>query len=173
MEYFKGYLLTIMTFGIYSSWFTVNIRNYVFSHIRFGNAEFYYEGDGADYLLIHIKGIVLTILTLGIYSFWYAKDLYNFYVNNLVIHQNDYYRYHFSSTATPKGMFFLFGGNLLITVFSLGLATPWATIRTVKYFLENATIEEGFNPDTLEQTEGLYADATADDIGSMLDLDLV
>ena len=51
---YKGGFLTIITFGIYGAWFSMNIRNYVISNIRFGNAKFNYNGRGLDYLLMNL-----------------------------------------------------------------------------------------------------------------------
>jgi uncharacterized membrane protein YjgN (DUF898 family) len=35
-----------VTLGIYGSWFKMNLRSYVLSNIRFGDAEMNYDGDG-------------------------------------------------------------------------------------------------------------------------------
>jgi uncharacterized membrane protein YjgN (DUF898 family) len=76
-------LLTLVTFGIYGSWFQMNLRNYVIGHVRFGSSQFAYKGDGLDFFLMNLKGYFLTLFTLGIYGFWWQKDIFNYYVNNL------------------------------------------------------------------------------------------
>jgi uncharacterized membrane protein YjgN (DUF898 family) len=56
--------------GIYGSWFKINLRNYVLSNVRFGDAELNYDGDGWGLLAI----LKVTFLpTLGIYFFLSGK----------------------------------------------------------------------------------------------------
>lgn len=87
-ECIKGGILTIITLGIYSFWFTCQIRKYIISHVRFGNITFNWDGKGGTYFGIFLVGYLLTIVTLGIYSFWWIKDMYNFFVNNLSAEQD-------------------------------------------------------------------------------------
>lgn len=82
-EFIKWFLLTLVTFGLYSAWMTINTRNYVLSNVRIGNVEMKYKGDGATYFFLFLKGYFLTLITLGIYSFWWQKDLFAYYIDNL------------------------------------------------------------------------------------------
>ena len=77
VQFFRDVLLSIVTFGIYSSWLSMNLRSYTHRHMRYGNIEFSNEAKGADYFVLNLKGGLLTILTLGIYSFWWQKDIFN------------------------------------------------------------------------------------------------
>jgi uncharacterized membrane protein YjgN (DUF898 family) len=56
VKLFLNGFYTVITLGIYGSWFKMNLRSYVLSNIRFGDAEMNYDGDGGDYLLMNIKG---------------------------------------------------------------------------------------------------------------------
>jgi uncharacterized membrane protein YjgN (DUF898 family) len=171
-EWVIGGILSLITLGIYSSWFTVNIRKYIISNIRFVNVEFDYEGKGLDLFIIHLKGLFLSIFTLGIYGFWYTKELYNYYVNNIVIYQNDY-KHRIESKMTGGDFFELFVVNYLIIIFTLGLGFPFVEIRTFKYLANRLLIEGTFEPDAIIQTEDNYTDATGEDLASWLEIDLI
>ncbi|WP_254561700.1 YjgN family protein [Dyadobacter diqingensis] len=171
-EFVIGGLLTIATLGIYSFWFTVKLRKYIFSHLRFGNIEFAYNGDGTEYFKLNVKGYFLSLFTLGVYFFWYVKDLFAFFIDNLEMNQEGNVL-KFRSTATAGGYFQLIAGNLLIIIFSLGLAAPWATVRTINFIFSNIIIDGPLDTDSIKQTEMDYSDATGEDISDMMDIGLI
>ena len=172
MNFFKWIGLTIVTIGIYSPWFSINIRKYLLSNIRFGSANFNYKGDGAEYFVIFIKGYFLTIITLGIYSFWWQKDIFDYYINNISLHKGDE-KMQFESTVTGGGIFELTVVNMFILIFTLGLGFAWAQTRTMKYLLSNIKLSGNLDLDDITQTEANYKDASGEDISDMLDMDFV
>ncbi|WP_353722026.1 DUF898 family protein [Dyadobacter sp. 676] len=167
-----GSILSVCTLGIYSAWLVIDIRRYIFKHLRFGNLTFSYEGEGAAFFWLNIKGYLLSILTLGIYSFWWAKDLFAYYVNNIRMYQGET-RLRFRSTATVGEYFKLIVVNVLIIVLSLGLATPWAVVRAMQFVFSNIHIDGPLNLDAITQTEADYTDATGEDLADMIDIGLV
>lgn len=169
--YFKGLVLTILTLGIYWSWFQVNMRRYMENHVRLGNVQFSFEGEGSELFFIHLKGFFLTILTLGIYSFWYVRNLNHFTVNNSYLEQ-DGNKFGFRSNLTAGDIFITAIVNYFLIVFTLGLGTPWAILRQMRMVLDNAELEGAFNPDIVLQTEESYADATGEDLLDILDVGL-
>ncbi|WP_276498162.1 YjgN family protein [Pontibacter litorisediminis] len=170
--YFLNTLLTIVTLGLYTSWFTVNLRKEIIGNMRFGNARFSYEGEGSELFMLHLKGYFLSMFTLGIYLFWYAKDLINFYINNIFIEQDGKYS-RLDSSLTGSQYFVLALGNLLIMVFTLGLGYSWVITRTMSALVNNCEILGDFNPDALAQTEEEYKNATYEDVADMLDIGIV
>lgn len=169
-EFLSGIFLTIFTFGIYSSWFTIRIRTYVIDNIRFGNTRFSYMGNGTEYFILNLKGNIFTIFTLGIYFFWWMRDLFNFYVNNIQIIQADGKVARFRSTMTGGGYFGLMFVNVLLLVFTLGLASPWVTVRTLRFVMENVAIEDTLDVDAIEQGGENYKNIRNDDIADILDI---
>lgn len=165
----RDLILTIVTFGIYGAWLVMHMRNYTIKHIRFGNVSFDYEGSGGDFLILNLKGYFLTLLTLGIYVFWWQKDLINYWLENLRIKQGDKV-IHIQSSVSGSSMFGLLAVNMLIIVFTLGLGAPWATVRTFKYLFDNVTLSEPLNTAAIRQTEEEYRDATADELGDVVDI---
>lgn len=161
----------MVTFGIYGSWFVISIRNYVLSHIRIGNGKFRYSGDGTDFFVLNLVGYLLTLVTLGIYGFWWQKNLFEYYVNHLTI-ENGEERIYFKSNATGGGFFSLLVVNLLMVIFTFGLATPWVIVRTLRFVFDNIELQGDLDLNKLVQTEDNFTDATADDMADFFDFDL-
>lgn len=170
--FFKGLFFTIITFGIYSSWFTCDLRRYVISNIRFGSAKFKWNGDGGNYFGIFIVGYILTILTLGIYAFWWQKNLFEFYVNHLSI-EKDGADIKFTSKATGGDFFVLMIVNLLIILFTFGLGAPWAVVRTFNFVMDNIELHGYVDVEEIVQTEQDFKDATGEDVADFFDFEFV
>jgi uncharacterized membrane protein YjgN (DUF898 family) len=166
--FFKNILLTLITFGFYGSWANINIRKYITEHLNFGNITATFKGKGGDLFVLNLVGILLTIITAGIYSFWYVKNIYNFYVNNTEL-QQDGRIINLDSSVTAGGIFSLSIVNILLIIFTLGLATPWIVIRTIKFYLENITLDNNFKPNDIVQGKiDSTANATGDDLLDIL-----
>lgn len=168
----KGFLLSIVTIGIYGAWFSMNLRNYILGKIKFGNAKFSYNGDGSTFFWMNFKGYLLTILTLGIYLFWWQKDLFNYYINNLKLTHDDK-NIEFKSTADGGDFFGLIAINLLILIFTLGIGFPWIIIRSMRFIFSKIQVTGDIDFNSLIQSEENYTDATGDDMSDMLDLGFV
>jgi uncharacterized membrane protein YjgN (DUF898 family) len=168
----KGLLLTLVTFGIYGAWFTVNLRRYMFSNINAGNGRFVYNAEGSDFFWLNVKGYFLTLLTLGIYMFWWQKDQFEFFVNNTRFeHEDDAIFFH--SKATGGGFAALMIGNLFIVLFTLGIGYAWTVIRTMKFVMSNIEASGYCSFESLVQTQLDYSDATAEDMADMLDIGII
>jgi len=170
--FFKGLVLTILTFGIYSAWFTINLRRYVLSNVRVGNARFVYTGNGGDYFWLNIKGYFLTLLTFGIYMFWWQKNQFEFFVNNLRLEQDEDAVF-FTSKATGGGFAALMIVNLLILIFTFGLGYAWVVTRTAEFVVNNIEAKGYYSFESLLQSQQDYSDATADDMADLLDFGFV
>ena len=170
--FFKWIFFTIITFGIYGAWMSINLRNYVLSRVRFGNMNFFYKGDGGDYFWLNFKGYFLTIITIGIYSFWWYKSLFDYYVNHLTLNDGER-NIRFRSKATGGEIFGLLIVNLLIIIVTLGLGYAWVVMRTLNYIFNHIEMEGDIDLDKISQTEANYSDATGDDLTDMLDLGFV
>jgi len=169
---YRDMFLTLITLGIYGAWFTVNLRNYVLSNVRFGSAKFNWQGEGGSFFWLNFKGYILTLLTLGIYSFWWQKQLFEYYVNNLWIEKDDK-RITFQSKATAGGFFVLTLVNLLLILFTFGLGAPWAIVRTIRFVFENIEMQGDIDLEQIVQTEQAFKDATGEDLADFFDFDFV
>ena len=171
-KFFTWIFLTIITFGIYSAWFSMNLRNYLLSNVRFGNIEFKYRGNGGDFFILNLKGYFLSVITLGIYSFWWQKDLFAYYVDNLSLHKDEE-QIKFKSVATGSDFFKLMIVNLLIIVFTLGLGYAWVVTRTLNLIVSKIQLDGNIDIDLIAQTEEDYKDALGDDMNDFLNIDFV
>ncbi|MCB0793700.1 MAG: DUF898 domain-containing protein [Flavobacteriales bacterium] len=163
-------LLTLITFGIYGAWFQMNLRSYVLGHVRFGNSRFAYQGDGLEYFVLNLKGYLLTLVTLGIYAFWWQRDLFAYYVDHLRWDHGDRGSIKFRSTATGGGFFGLLVGNFFLVLFTLGIGLAWAHVRTMRFVLSNIDLAGDADLDKITQTEQEHRDATADELGDIMDI---
>jgi uncharacterized membrane protein YjgN (DUF898 family) len=172
VNFFKWIGLTIISFGLYGSWFVINMRSFIIGNIKFGDIQMKYKGEGSDYFLINIKGYFLTLLTLGIYMFWWQKELLDYYINNVSLHKGNE-KIKLKSTVEGSGLLVLTLVNVLMLIFSLGLAYAWVEMRTLNYFISNIKMYGNIDLDTIKQTEEIYKDATGEDIEDILDMDFV
>lgn len=163
--------LTIITLGFYSFWFSMNLRRYTHEHFRYGEIEFSNDCNGGDWLWISLKGYFLTVITFGIYSFWFYRDIFNYYWSNLKM-KNGENVITCKSTATGGGFFELIIINLLITVFTFGIGTPWVIMRNNKFICDNIKLNGDIDLDSIHQTEEQYNNATGEGAMDYLDLEI-
>jgi uncharacterized membrane protein YjgN (DUF898 family) len=171
-DFFIGCILTVITFGIYNSWFVNRLRTYIIGNIRFGNLRFGYDGSGTELFAIKLKSFIFSIFTFGIYYFWYLEQWTNYYINHCYIEQNGQ-RYYFAGRLKGSGYFMLIISNLLMSIFTLGLATPWVIIRTTHFIIRNMEIPADINFNNIAQTEDEFKDAAGDDLIDFFDLGIV
>lgn len=170
--FFKGFFLTIITFGIYGAWFSMNLRRYLLSHVKVGNAAFTYHGSGDDFFILNLKGYFLSVFTLGIYFFWWQKDLFAYFVNNLRLTYGDQ-KVKFTSSATGSGFAGLLIVNFLILICTLGIGYAWVVTRTMEFAANNISVTGDINFSELAQTQPDYSDATAADMADILDFGFI
>lgn len=169
--FLKGILLTLVTIGLYLPWFMVDIRKEILGNVRFGNIRFSFDGEGGELFGIHFKGRLLTLLTLGVYFFWYMCELHQFYINNILMEQDGKYS-RLEANVNGSGFFKLVAGNILILVCTLGFGTPFTTVRTMRYLINNAELFCNLDLENLEQAEPDHIGATMEDFADILNLDL-
>lgn len=172
INFFKWFLLTIVTIGIYGAWMAINLRKYVLGKVRFGDMEFKYDGDGGEFFIINLKGYLLSIITLGIYMFWWQSELFAYYIDNLTVNKGEK-KITMKSTATGGDFFGLLIVNMLILIFTLGIGYAWVVTRTMNFIANKIELSGDINLDEIKQSEESYADATGEDLTDMLDIDFI
>jgi len=103
-------------------------------------------------------------LAVGVY---YQVRLRNYVWNTTSLGRNE-----LVSTLSARSMIWIYITNLLAIVFSLGLATPWAQIRTAKYRADHTHVvlaEDWESYLSAQTTEGT---AIGDEIGEAFDVDV-
>lgn len=168
--YVKGMLLTLVTLGIYGSWFNARYYSYVYSKLHFGSVRFRFQGDGKSLFFIGLKGTLLSIITGGIYLFWYMRNLYRWSYDNLEVIQGERIIPLTTETMSGGKLFVLNLVNTLLLIVTLGIATPWVTIRNTKFILEHIKATADLDTDAIEQTSLNASDATGEELADILDL---
>ena len=169
--FFVQLFFTIITFGIYTSWMRVKIMNYLFSHTQLGKNKFEFKGDGGELFGITLLGVILSYVTLGIYLPFFIKNRINFTIDNTIVNNGEV-RKRCLSTLKGKEAFSIMFVNLLLIVFTLGIAFPWVAMRNMKMVLENIVIPNNLDFDNLDQSENNYKNATGDELVDILDIGL-
>jgi uncharacterized membrane protein YjgN (DUF898 family) len=165
----KGFLLTMVTFGIYGSWFNARYYRYVYSKLHFGSVRFRFKGEGKELFFIGLKGLLLSIVTLGIYLFWYLRNVYRWLYENMEVLQGGK-SVPLKVDMTGGQLFVLNLTNLLLLVFTLGIAAPWVNIRSIRFVMNHISAAEDLDTDAIEQIPASEATATGDDLADFLDL---
>lgn len=163
--YYKGFILTGLTFRFYSPFFEVKKYAFLTRNAYFGNRRFAFDGEGRELFRIFLRSILPIVFTLGIYGFWYKAKKMRYLTEHTAFGDA-----RFSCTVTGGGLCRLILINLLIVVATLGLAAPWATVRSFRYWYDHVELQGPIDFAAIEQ-DAQSATATAEGLAGFLDLD--
>lgn len=164
--YVKGFLLTLITLGLYWPYFTIARRKFWVGNSYFGNQEVQYEGDGKDIFSQFMISVLLVPLTFGIYWFWYQAFLarYNW-------SKTKFAGGTFNFNATGGQMLSLVLVNLLLLILTLGIAMPWIIVRNMKFVTEHLTIDANMQLDKVVQ-DAKQSSALSEGAADGMDIDM-
>ena len=81
-----GFLLTLITFGIYIPWFWVKMARFyaenttiTVNDVRHVGA---FDGKGGEFFVLNFVGGLLTMVTFGIYGAWFICKIWTFKINH-------------------------------------------------------------------------------------------
>ncbi len=169
--FIKGIILTLLTLGIYGAWMRVSIQQYLFSHTKIGDLRLDFHGKGEDLLIINIGYTILSYITLFILLPLFIKKRFEFSINNTTL-SNGMKTRHLNSTLSNSTAWTIMFTNLLLIVFTAGLAFPWVIMRSMKMYFDHTEIPGVFDYDNLSQSPTDYRDATGDEMTDILDIGL-
>ncbi|HRI01584.1 MAG TPA: DUF898 family protein [Saprospiraceae bacterium] len=169
--YIKYLGITILSFGIGSSWLSTNTQKYLFSHTQLGSLKLDFHGDGGDLFITRLGGFFLSYITLGFYLPVFIKNLFHFRINHTTISDGKIQR-ALKTELTGKQSFNVLFVNFLLLIFSLGLAFPFTQIRSYRLLLNSIEIPSDIDYDHIDQQPGAYNKATGDEMADILDIDL-
>ena len=143
VTFLVGYLLSIITLGIYVPWFMCKVHRFVLDHTRImeGAAEvgsLAFTGTGGDLFVTFIVGCLLSIITLGIYSFWFVVKLLKFWFRSTeVTLGGTKWVGDFNGSG---GQFFVINlVGYLLTLITLGIYGAWYACNVLRFKIEGAT----------------------------------
>ena len=161
-----GYLLTIVTLGLYMPVWLNKLRKITTDRSRFGNHAFSYDGNDFEVWVMSMKGFLLSIVTLGIYYFWFRAELSRYQLEH-----THFGRAHGRLSLTGGDMFKFTMIYLLGTTLTLGLAFPWVATYVLRSVLERTSFDGHIDFAAITQSEA-RGDATGDGLADAMDVGL-
>lgn len=207
-KFMLGFLLSILTLGLYYPFFRYKQDAYMISHSYFGNRSFNFDGKVKDLYAIYFQSILFLIayIFIMILSIWFLiliatglSEWFSFRAASilgfiglafiltislslpwsfLVTEQQQYFWSHVSFGEARFKLEVTFGsflrlklGNLLLFVFTLGLAWPWIAARNIRFLVGHLIIGGVLDLENIQQ-EAQISFPFGDEFDTLLDLDL-
>ena len=162
--YLKHLFLLVITFGFYTPVFQVELERFLTERTRYGDEPFHFDGTGGDLFSGFILNAILFWPTLTLSRFWWEARKQNY----MWMHTT-FQGVRFRPSLDGPSLLVLTFLNVVLTVFTLGLLTPWIKVRAMHYYAENIMIAGDLDLNLVSQSRGA-ANATGDALSSMLDL---
>ena len=139
-----GYLLTMVTLGIYGPWFMCSLTKFILENtaIMEGSNQigsFDFVGAGGALFVTYLVGFLLTMITFGIYGAWFAVKLFKFFNENTEVTVGDQ-KYRCGFVGTGGNFFVLNLVGYLLTMITFGIYGAWYYCNLIKFQLENTTV---------------------------------
>jgi uncharacterized membrane protein YjgN (DUF898 family) len=163
-----GVLLAFLTLAIIGllAYFTVGFGEITHLAEQMSNVEA--AVDPGAIMFVFIGLVYLLFIVLGIYVAAYLKARHRTYLFNETTLDN---AINFDSALQADKLFGIHLGNLLMMIFTLGLAYPWAKVRAYRYLTETIQVDakDGFDGYMSQQGgEG----ALGEELGEAFDIDV-
>lgn len=153
-----NYLFMLPSLGLAYPYIKAKQRQYVIAHHRFGSQRFGFEGKPGDFYPIYLAawalafvgyfaaaslaaaifrsnayaGIWATIV-MGYFLYFGAFVYIAAKIANLTFNKMQVGAMRFRSSVRTRDLLWLYIGNTVMIVVTLGLAVPWAVIRMARY----------------------------------------
>ena len=188
-----------LVFFLLFPWWLSRVKHYMVSYASFGGERGEYSATGGQFFRVYfVAGLIVTGCgLLSAAAFWVVGPLsissdwslvivsvpgYLGYMlgyayiqantNNLVWNHTRLGPLHFRSTLTGSGMGKLYFTNAVGIIASLGLLTPWAVMRTLKYRAANMHVRVDGELSELTGGEASAVQAAGAELGAIFDVDL-
>lgn len=160
-----GYsLLTMLTLGFFSPYGRMKLTSFQTNQQSYGNEPFSFTGVGGDLMKPFVISWLLTIPTLGLIWFWYLANAARY-----TIQQTKLGDLEFDASFTNGQYFGLIFTNLLLILFTLGLAMPWVVVRSTRFMANHLVVNGQLDYAKIEQTAE-KASATGEGLAEALDV---
>jgi len=192
-----GFIL-VVTFGLAYPYFKARLMEFVFRNHSYGTTAF--ELSEVSYFGTYVRavglgillGILLTLLNfavLGVFGprsaagaalatlFAYVGYLYIFCYMRANIANTTWNlvrigKVRFECALRTDDLFVLYLVNIIAIVATVGLATPWAVIRAMRYRAQKMTVFAADGLESFVAAESAEVSAAGQEIGEMFDFDL-
>jgi len=144
-QLFVGYLLTLITFGIYGPWFMCKFANFIAERVTFGptakgTVRFRFEGQGGELFVTFLVGYLLTMVTFGIYSPWFICKLNKWFASNTKITKNGQQVGDMDFVGQGGDLLVTFIVGYLLTLVTFGIYMAWFQVKLMSFNAESTKI---------------------------------
>ncbi|MEE8624418.1 MAG: YjgN family protein [Acidiferrobacterales bacterium] len=195
-------ILSVITLGLAYPAYMYHRAKFVVANSAYGTAPFTFTATAGGFYLIALKAILMVIaagvvlvgliqvfgsisasgiggigiwqliILGGILIFPMIRAYVDTAVANLVWSNVSASNNQFQSTLRTRYMLWLYLSNAVAIVLSLGLLSPWAQIRTMRYRLENLTLLAKDDLDRFVARQQDKVDAAGEEVSEFFDLDI-
>lgn len=192
-------LLTVITLGIAYPYAKARLTRFSAVHHRYGTAPFSLPSLTSKFYGIYLRLVGLTIVAfvlggalaagamflarpllfavapvalVGLYLLWFSYPrarIGNALWNNLTIGDAAQVRFH--SALRARDLASLYFVNVLVIAITLGLATPWAVVRTMRYRASKTSVEVSGGLDQFVAAQTTDVGASGEAVGEMFGFD--
>ncbi len=141
-----GGLASFLTLGLFLPILQVRLRRLLFAQTYFGNRVFEFSGRAADLMVAWLFALPLTFCSFGIGWAWWSALRHRYYWAHTT-----YAGARFRCTVTGRQLLWLWVGNFLIIVPTIGLGMSWAMLRTLKFWTEHIELAGEADMDSVRQ----------------------
>lgn len=167
--FIKGYVLTLVTLGLYSPIWQNRLYAIRMDNSRIGSARVRYTGKDGEVFSIFLKSLPLIIVTLGIYLFWYAAKI--------SVYRSEHTWIGSPTLGAARGHLQMTGGeyfklsivNIVCVLVTFGLAIPWVIAHNLSFMLSRFSFVGQLNVDSIKQVASNGSGA-ADGMADALDV---
>jgi uncharacterized membrane protein YjgN (DUF898 family) len=159
-----GYLFTILSLGLFGPIWANRMHSVLLNATALGTKPFAYRGEDKVVFKMTLKALPLIFVSLGLYYFWYLAKLTRYQTENTWF-------------DGARGELEITGGEILQLVllqilaltFSLGLAFPWVTTYSLRFYLARMRFVGAIQFAHIYQADS-QGDASADGLADALDV---
>jgi uncharacterized membrane protein YjgN (DUF898 family) len=140
-----GYLLTMITFGIYSSWFMCKLARYFADNSQAQTndgrvTQLRFTGEGGDLFGKLIVNVLLCGVTFYIYMPWAMCNMRKWFYQKTQITENGQQVGHLDFVGEGSTLFGTFIVGVLLTGITFGIYASWFAVDMKKFFDQNTRI---------------------------------
>lgn len=123
------------------------------------------------FIFFGIIAYLFLLAIIGSIALMRQREIFQYYADNTFLWQNEQW-HGVKLNMSFMDLLVLSITNMLLIIFTFGIATPFVEIRTLHFIMPRLEVAGSFDPDSLTQTESDYRDAMGEDVGDWLDIDL-
>jgi len=181
--------VAIFTLGIIFPYVYYRQKKFIVENSTYGTTRFVFTATSGEYYRLFMSAIIpllVGILAIVAAGFWYAPlsglvvialylymfAFYSVKTTNLLYNTSSIAHNTFRADLKIVPYLMLVLTNSLATAITLGIFSPWAVIRTLRYRLDHLTLLAAADPETFVAAEEEQVSALGEEVGDFFDMDI-